>query len=59
MYVIGDLWQSRRRHDAFSTDGGETFYLLDERWHWPRWRKVAKRLRMPVTPYRTRRAAVA
>lgn len=25
-----DQWQSRRRHDAFSDDGGKTFILLDE-----------------------------
>ncbi len=25
-----DCWQSRRRPDAFSLDGGKTYYLLDE-----------------------------
>jgi hypothetical protein len=25
-----DCWQSRRRPDAFSNDGGKTYYLLDE-----------------------------
>lgn len=26
----GDVWQSRRRADAFSEDGGKTYYCLDE-----------------------------
>ena len=30
-------WQSRRRHDAFSRDGGKTYYLLDDPWPW--WRR--------------------
>jgi hypothetical protein len=25
-----DVWQSRRRPDAFSNDGGKTYYCLDE-----------------------------
>lgn len=28
---VGDgMWQSKRRPDAFSTDGGQTWYCLDE-----------------------------
>lgn len=28
---VGDgVWQSRRRSDAFSTDGGKTYYVLSE-----------------------------
>lgn len=26
----GGVWQSTRRHDAFSHDGGKTYYLLSE-----------------------------
>lgn len=26
-----EMWQSRRRSDAFSTDGGKTHYLLDDK----------------------------
>lgn len=25
------MWQSRRQHEAFSHDGGRTYYLLDDR----------------------------
>jgi hypothetical protein len=31
-----DCWQNARRPDAFSNDGGKTYYLLDERQPWPR-----------------------
>lgn len=43
-----DLWQSQRRPDAFSNDGGKTYYLLDElpvrydrdpRWLWMRYKR--------------------
>ena len=27
----GSLWQSKRNMEAFSTDGGETYYILSER----------------------------
>ncbi|MER7331677.1 MULTISPECIES: hypothetical protein [unclassified Micromonospora] len=27
----GGLWQNRRNSEAFSTDGGKTYYLLSER----------------------------
>lgn len=27
----GGVWQSNRRSDAFSKDGGKTYYLLDDR----------------------------
>jgi hypothetical protein len=30
MEVDEKLWQSRRRPDAFSSDGGKTYYLLDD-----------------------------
>jgi len=41
-----DVWQSRRRADAFSTDGGKTYYTLGElkRRHW--WRKDKERRRV-------------
>lgn len=26
----GEVWQSRRRSDAFSEDGGKTYYLVDD-----------------------------
>lgn len=29
--VGGGLWQSSRQSDAFSTDGGKTYYVLSER----------------------------
>lgn len=30
-----EVWQSTRRSDAFSNDGGRTYYLVDEiRWRW-------------------------
>jgi hypothetical protein len=32
------VWQSRRRPDAFSHDGGRSYYLLDERRPW--WRRA-------------------
>ncbi len=31
MEVSPDMWQSRRQPDAFSTDGGRTYYTLDDR----------------------------
>jgi len=39
-----DCWQSRRRPDAFSEDGGLTYYCLDELpvrhdfWPWLKWK---------------------
>lgn len=30
MEIYDNTWQSRRRADAFSTDGGETYYTLEE-----------------------------
>lgn len=30
MAVGNDMWQNRRQSDAFSTDGGKTYYLLNE-----------------------------
>jgi hypothetical protein len=38
-------WQSRRRSDAFSPDGGETYYLLDDSWPWyRRWLGLGRRM---------------
>jgi hypothetical protein len=51
-----NLWQNTRRSSSFSTDGGKTFYDIDDRWHWPRWRRIARRLKLPVQTYRTRSA---
>lgn len=31
MDVGANMWQSTRRPDAFSTDGGKTYYLLENR----------------------------
>lgn len=31
MEVSENIWQSRRQSDAFSTDGGKTFYTLEDR----------------------------
>lgn len=41
MEVEDGTWQSRRRPDAFSLDGGSTYYLLDEPQPW--WRAWAWR----------------
>lgn len=38
------LWQSRRRADAFSEDGGKTYYCLDEKRRWIPW-SLRKKLR--------------
>lgn len=35
------VWQSRRRADAFSSDGGRTFHCLDEPVRW--WRRLLRR----------------
>lgn len=47
-----EVWQSTRRSDAFSNDGGETYYCLDEikprRW----WRKSNSRRRVMHTSER-------
>jgi len=38
MLVSVDLWQNRRNSEAFSKDGGHSYYLLSEvrgsRWRW-------------------------
>ena len=28
--LVSELWQSKRQSNAFSHDGGETFYIVDE-----------------------------
>lgn len=50
-----DLWQSRRQSDAFSNDGGHTYYVLseDRRWirkvlPWRLFRKVPTKVRYPI-----------
>jgi hypothetical protein len=50
--IAGDAvtWQSRRRPDAFSNDGGKTYYCLDEERRWVR------RLLRPL-PWALRRRA--
>lgn len=42
--VAGDAitWQNRRKSSCFSTDGGKTYYDIDEPLSW--WRKVAWRI---------------
>lgn len=42
MDVADDLWQSRRKPDAFSCDGGKTYYLVDD--------KIANDGDLSVTP---------
>lgn len=38
------VWQNRRNSEAFSTDGGKTYYLLSEERKWIPWR-IRRRLR--------------
>lgn len=54
--VAGDAitWQNRRQGSCFSRDGGKTYYDLDDKWFWPRWRTLAIRVKLPVTRYRTK-----
>lgn len=33
LHVDGDIWQSRQCAEAFSNDGGKTYYLLSEGGH--------------------------
>jgi hypothetical protein len=46
----GEAWQSQRNPEAFSTDGGKTYYLLSEERRWVRkiYFAIPKRLRQLV-----------
>lgn len=42
---VSTLWQSRRRSDAFSTNGGKTYYLLSEGAHYHNQRPLHETVR--------------
>lgn len=46
-----NLWQSRRQSEAFSHDGGRTYYLLAEKRKWTSWLywKLPQRLRIKIS----------
>lgn len=48
------LWQSRRRSEAFSHDGGKTYYLLSE-WKRKRWYRPWSRKKIHVSAPRRKR----
>lgn len=53
--VAGDAitWQNRRRPDAFSKDGGKTYYLVDDQRTKPR--MIARKVGFKIYPLKTNR----